>query len=367
MYKKKNNYDVPRITFEVLFISLMMLACFWVIKPFLFGFTWASMIVISTWPVLIKLQNIFWGKRWIAVLLMTLLLLMLFIIPVSLIIGSLIDNSGLILIWASSAKNWSIPELLWLKSIPIIGYKLYNSWHLTLTGGGSIIITKIQPYIGRTITWFVAQAAHLGSFVLHCALMLLFSALLHSHGESIALGIRQFAIRLGSERGEAAVMLAAQAIRAVALCVVVTALVQSILGGLGLAISGVRYSMLLTLLMFICCLAQLGPLLILIPAIIWLYWIGDNTHGTILVVWSCIVSILDNFLRPALISMGANLPMVLIVSGVIGGLLAFGMIGLFIGPVVLAVTYLLVSSWIHENPIPFQQNKQITQKKYDKI
>ncbi|STQ80311.1 putative inner membrane protein [Hafnia alvei] len=105
------------------------------------------MIVIATWPVLIKLQKIFWGKRWIAVLLMTLLLLLLFIIPIALVIGSLIDNSGPVLEWASSAKNWSIPDLLWLKSIPAVGHKLYNSWHSMLAGGGSIIIAKIQPYI----------------------------------------------------------------------------------------------------------------------------------------------------------------------------------------------------------------------------
>lgn len=359
MYNSQHKYDLPRIMFGVLFVSLMIVACLWVVRPFILGFAWASMIVIATWPVLIKLQNIFWGKRWIAVLLMTMLLLLLFIIPIALVIGSLIDNSGPVLDWASSAKNWSVPDLLWLKSIPAVGHKLYNSWHSMLAGGGSIIIAKIQPYIGQTITWFVAQAAHVGSFVLHCSLMLLFSALLYSRGEDVALGIRHFAIRLGSGRGDAAVVLAAQAIRAVALGVVVTALVQSVLGGIGLAISGIGYATLLTVLMFICCLAQLGPLLVLVPAIIWLYWTGDTTWGTVLLVWSCVVGTLDNFLRPALIRMGADLPMILILSGVIGGLLAFGMIGLFIGPVVLAVSYRLVSAWVHEAPEPSKDVEQV--------
>lgn len=154
-------------------------------------------------------------------------------------------------------------------------------------------------------------------------------------------------------------VLAAQAIRAVALGVVVTALVQSVLGGIGLAISGIGYATLLTVLMFICCLAQLGPLLVLVPAIIWLYWTGDTTWGTVLLVWSCVVGTLDNFLRPALIRMGADLPMILILSGVIGGLLAFGMIGLFIGPVVLAVSYRLVSAWVHEAPEPSKDVEQV--------
>jgi len=129
-------------------------------------------------------------------------------------------------------------------------------------------------------------------------------------------------------------------------------LVQSILGGIGLAISGIPAATLLTVVMFIFCLAQLGPLLVLIPAIIWLYWTGDTTWGTVLLVWSCVVGTLDNFLRPALIRMGADLPLILILSGVIGGLLAFGMIGLFIGPVVLAVSYRLVSAWVNEAPEP---------------
>jgi predicted PurR-regulated permease PerM len=148
------------------------------------------------------------------------------------------------------------------------------------------------------------------------------------------------------------VVLGWQAIRAVALGVVVTALVQSVLGGIGLAVTGIPAATLLTVLIFICCVAQLGPLLVLVPAIIWLYWSGDTTWGTVLLVWSCLVATLDNVLRPVLIRMGADLPMLLILSGVIGGLLAFGMIGLFIGPVVLAVSYRLLTAWMNEAPEP---------------
>ncbi|CAD6507585.1 AI-2E family transporter YdiK [Candidatus Profftia tarda] len=363
MHNNIKQYDLPRIIFGVLFISLMIFSCLWVVRPFIFEFTWASMIVIATWPILIKLQNIFCGKRWIAVCIMTILLLLFLILPIALIICSLIDNSHPILVWASSAKHWSMPDLLFLEKIPAIGHRIYKSWHSILTSGSSIIISKIQPYIGQTITWFVAQVAHVGSFLLHCSLMLLFSALLYSRGEEVALGVRKFAIRLAAQSGADAVTLATKAIRAVALGVVVTALVQSILGGIGLTISGIDYAMLLTVFMFICCLAQLGPLLVLIPAILWLYWIGESTRGSLLIVWSCIVGTLDNFVRPALmIRMGATLPTILILSGVIGGLLAFGMIGLFIGPVVLAVSYLLISSWMYEIPKLDLEEKPVVQK-----
>jgi predicted PurR-regulated permease PerM len=104
--------------------------------------------------------------------------------------------------------------------------------------------------------------------------------------------------------------------------------------------------------MLMTCLAQLGPLLVLVPCIIWLYWTGDTTWGTVLLVWSCVVGTMDNVIRPILIRMGADLPLILILSGVIGGLIAFGMIGLFIGPVLLAVTWRLFSAWVHEIPPP---------------
>ncbi|EJC8331085.1 AI-2E family transporter, partial [Salmonella enterica] len=149
------------------------------------------------------------------------------------------------------------------------------------------------------------------------------------------------------------------AIRAVALGVVVTALVQAVLGGVGLAISGVPYATLLTVVMILSCLVQLGPLPVLIPAIIWLYWTGDTTWGTVLLVWSAVVGTLDNVIRPVLIRMGADLPLLLILSGVIGGLIAFGMIGLFIGPVLLAVTWRLFSAWVHEVPAPTNEPEEI--------
>ncbi len=204
--------------------------------------------------------------------------------------------------------------------------------------GGSAIMAKVRPYIGTTTSWFVGQAAHIGKLLVYCGLMLLFSALLYWRGEQVAYGFRYFATRLAAKRGDAAVLLAGQAVRAVALGVVVTALTQAVLGGIGLAVSGVPYAALLTVVMIFTCLVQLGPLLVLVPSIIWLYWSGDTTWGTVLLVWSCVVGTMDNVIRPVLIRMGADLPMILILTGVIGGLIAFGMIGLFIGPVLLAVS-----------------------------
>lgn len=352
MKQPQHRYDLPTIIFGVLFIAMLIVASFWVVQPFILGFAWAGMVVIATWPVLIKIQNLLWGRRSLAVLVMTILLLLLFVLPVALLISSVVDNSAPIVDWVNAPTRIHAPDFEWLRAIPLIGNKTYNSYHLLVNTGGAALVAKIQPYFGQTATWLVTQAAHIGRFLVHCMLMVLFSALLYARGEQVGMAIRHFAVRLASVRGDAAVLLAGQAIRAVALGVVVTALVQSILGGIGLAVAGIPAATLLTVLMFVFCVAQLGPLLVLIPAIIWLYWTGDTTWGTLLLVWSCVVGTLDNFLRPALIRMGADLPLILILSGVIGGLLSFGMIGLFIGPVVLAVSYRLVSAWVNEAPEP---------------
>ena len=141
-------------------------------------------------------------------------------------------------------------------------------------------------------------------------------------------------------------MLAGQAIRAVALGVVVTAIVQSLAAGIGLAVSGIPYATVLTAIIFMLCIAQLGPILVLAPAVGWLYWSGDVVWGTVLLVWTVLVGGLDNVLRPILIKRGADLPLLLIFAGVIGGLISLGIIGLFVGPVVLAVTYRLLESWV---------------------
>lgn len=118
------------------------------------------------------------------------------------------------------------------------------------------------------------------------------------------------------------------------------------------------YATLLAVLMILSCPVQLGPLPVLIPAIIWLYWTG-TPRGTVLLVWSAVVGTLDNVIRPMLIRMGADLPLILILSGVIGGLIAFGMIGLFIGPVVTAVSRRLFSAWVNEAPAPCNDPDEI--------
>jgi predicted PurR-regulated permease PerM len=179
-------------------------------------------------------------------------------------------------------------------------------------------------------------------------LVVTIAGIFYAGGEDGARLVRRFGRRLAGERGENAIILAGQAIRGVALGVGVTAIVQTVLGGIGLTVAGVPFASLLSAVMLMLCIAQIGPMLILLPAVAWLYWMGDTGWATFLLVWSLIVGSLDNFLRPMLIRRGADLPLLLIFAGVIGGMVSFGLIGIFVGPVVLAVTWTLMLAWIED-------------------
>jgi predicted PurR-regulated permease PerM len=189
--------------------------------------------------------------------------------------------------------------------------------------------------------------------LLQFALTVIGVVFLYRYGETIGGRVRRFARRLAGSYGEDAVILAAQTTRSVALGVLLTAIIQALLAALGLLVAKVPAVGILTVLMIVTGVAQLGPMPVLLPAVAWLYWSGDTFWGTALLVWSGFVGVIDNVMRPAFIRRGVGLSMMLVFVGVIGGLAAFGVVGLFIGPVVLAVAYRLLEAWVaREDPGP---------------
>ncbi len=339
--------DITRYTLAVLFIAMLIAASFWILRPFLTALAWASTIVIATWPLMLRVQARLWGKRALAVLVMTVLLLLLLVIPLSLAIASIVARAGEIAGWARSLATFTMPAPPdWVARIPLGGPKLAAQWQRLAAAGPGQLSDSLAPYARTIVSWLIAQAGSVGLMLVQFLLTVIISAVLYANGEQTATGVRSFARRLAGQHGENAAILAARAVRGVALGVVVTALIQAILGAIGLFVSGVPAAAVLTAVMFILCVAQLGPMLVLIPTVVWLFWEGHTLWGSIMVVWSIIVGTIDNFIRPILIKKGADLPLLLIFAGVIGGLIAFGIIGLFIGPVLLAVSYTLLKEWV---------------------
>jgi len=345
--------DLTRTVLAVLCIGGLIGFSFWILRPFLGAFVWATMIVVATWPVMLAVQARLWGKRGLTVMLMTLALLSVLIVPFSLAIGTIVAKADEIVGWAKSLATFKAPPPPgWLGNLPLIGGKAVQAWEQVAAAGIQGLAAKAAPYLGDVTRWFVGQVGGVGLVIVQFMLTVVISAILYLHGERAAARVRRFARRLAGPPGENAVQLAGQAIRGVALGVVVTAIAQSVLGGLGLAIAGVPFATILTAVMFLLAIAQLGPFLVLAPAVAWLYWRGSSGWGTFLLAWTIVVGTMDNFLRPILIKKGADLPLLLIFAGVIGGLMAFGLIGIFVGPVLLAVAYTLLEAWVREENDP---------------
>ena len=341
--------DLTRTTLAIMCLLLLIATTLWVLRPFLTAGIWATMVVVSTWPLLKSLQARLGNRRAPAVALMTLGLLLLLILPLSAAIVTIARNAEGVTALAKSVAHSGLPQPpAWVGGVPVVGAKLAATWAQAAESGPDGLVARLAPHAADALRWVLSRAGSAGGMLVHFLLVVIFSAILYADGETAARGVRRFGRRLAAERGENSVILAGQAIRAVALGVGLTAVVQTVLGGIGLAVAGVPAAGFLSAVMLILCIAQLGPALVLFPAVGWMYWTGEHAWGTILLVWSLVVTALDNVLRPVLIKKGADLPLLLIFAGVIGGILGFGLIGIFVGPVVLAVTYTLLKAWIED-------------------
>src|SRR5262245_45830874 len=343
--------DVARTTLQLLALGTLITASLWILRPFLVALTWATIIVAATWPLLLHAQAWLWGKRSLAVAAMTITLLLILVVPLYFSIATIVDNAEQIAEWSKSMATLTIPQPpAWLGAFPVVGAKLTARWQQLAAGGADEIAAHLSPIAHTLVLWFVGQVGNVGLLLVQFLLTVIIAAILYANGETAARGADRFARRLAGPRGENAVQLAAQAVRAVALGVVVTAILQSGLAGIGLAIAGVPFVSILTALVFILAVAQVGAAPVLIPAAIWVYANSGAAWGSGFLVWAVFCGTFDNFLRPLLIKHGADLPLLLIFAGVIGGLIAFGVTGLFIGPVVLAVAYTLLVDWAADGP-----------------
>jgi predicted PurR-regulated permease PerM len=341
--------DLVRTMLAVLLIGILITTCLWIIRPFFPAIIWATMVVVATWPIMKGVQRRLWGKRGLAVILMTLAFFLLIIVPFTLFIVVIIESTDEIIGWTKSFTHLTMPPPPdWLKNLPLVGDRFAGAWLSVSAMHSEGLTERIAPYLRDIILWFVKQVGGGALMFVQLLLTIAITAILYSNGEKAAIRMNRFASRVAGQRGEEAVALAAKAVRAVALGVIVTALIQSFLAGIGLSIVGIPYVTLLTAIIFMLVVAQVGLAPVMVPAVIWLYWTGKPGMGTVLLIWTIVVGALDNFLKPVLIKRSANISLVTVFVGVIGGLIAFGVIGIFIGPAVLAVSSTLLSVWMDD-------------------
>ena len=340
------NFDLARLLLSITAIVGLLLASLWVVSPFLTAMVWALMVVVTCWPVMLKLQQWLAGRRVLAVTAMTIAMLMVFIVPIVLAVDTIVENFDTIRHFVQRAANFELPPApAWLGQLPMVGERLVDAWTSLREAGVANLVQRSAPYLAKGAQAIAEQAGNLGLLAVHFLLTVVIAALMFAQGEEGAHRVLTLARQVGGKRGEEMTRLAAAAIRSVALGVVVTALAQTVGAGIGLYAAGIPFAGLLTALTLILCIAQIGAGLVLIPAVVWLFWTDQTGWGSLLLVWSIGVLGMDNVLRPWLIKKGADLPLLLIFAGVIGGLLSMGLVGLFVGPVVLGVTWRLFEAW----------------------
>jgi predicted PurR-regulated permease PerM len=344
--------DLTHTTLSVLILVFLVMLTVAVVSPFLTSMMWATIVSVAAWPFLLRLQALAGGRRGLAVTIMTVTMLLVVFVPVTLALATIARSAHGITAEIKSLETITLPgPPAGLEHIPFGGPRIVAEWRRVAALSPEERSAMVSPHLQKGLQWFAAKAGSVGSTLLQFLLTTIITAIVLGRGEIVRDGILRFAGRLAGQQGQDATIRAAQAIRGVVLGVVVTALIQTGIGGAGLAVSGIPAAPLLAAVMFFCCLAQLGPVPVLAPAVMWLYWSGQTGRGTLLLVVAVIAVAIDNVVRPLLIRRGASLPLLLIFAGVIGGLIAFGIIGLFIGPVVLTVAYTLLAKWVADDEV----------------
>jgi predicted PurR-regulated permease PerM len=344
------SWDLTRILLAAVGIGGLIAATFSVLRPFLPAVVWSTTIVVATWPTLRAVEARLWGRRSLAVAVMTLTMLAVLAAPLTLAVFAIVERADDVVAWSRSLMARPLPALpAWIGAFPIVGDKIAAEWTRLASAPSDELAARVAPHVRDIVRWLIGQAGSVGVLLVQFLLTVVISGILYARGEVAGNAALAFARRLAGADGERALRLSAGAIRAVALGVVVTALVQALAGGIGLVVAGVPHPVLLTSVMLMLGIAQVGPWPVLVGAVIWLYADGRTVAGTAMLLWTLVTTSFDNILRPLLIRKGADLPLLLILAGVIGGLLAFGLVGLFVGPVVLAVAYTLLVAWVADS------------------
>jgi predicted PurR-regulated permease PerM len=340
-----------RILVQVLLFALLG-ACLWVMAPFISALLWGAILAYASWPLMRVLTRWLKGRESLAAGILTLCWMLLVVLPLVWLGFNLADHIRDAINFVRDVQVDGLPEApSWLVSIPLVGERLLAMWN-TIDQQGAAFMASIKPYLGQVGNWLLARSAQVGSGLLELTLSLVFVFFFYRDGPRLEAFTLRLLQRLIGERAGYYLELVAATVQRVVNGVIGTAAAQALLALIGFLIAGVPGALVLGIFTFLLSLIPMGPPLVWIPAVAWLFWQGDYGYAIFLAIWGTfIISGVDNVLKPYLISRGGNLPLVVVLLGVFGGLLAFGFIGLFIGPTLLAVAYSLLSDWTRADKV----------------
>ena len=328
-------------------LVLLVLACLQIILPFLGALAWAAIIAITVWPAFLWLTAKLGGRPVLAASFCTFVLFMLLVLPFAVLtatLGQAVPQVATLLKELTLSIGAEPPA--WLSSLPLVGELIRDVWVGAVADAGGLV-RRAMPAAEEAGVWALAQGASFALVLLQSVFAILIAGVLLVTADRFADLAQRLVSRLQLEQGGPLIGIVVGTVRSVAIGLIGTASIQALVAALGFALAGVPGVALLGFATFLLALVQLPTLLVWAPAAYWLYYTGETGHALFLAGWGLLlVNTVDNFLRPWLISRGAKLPFALILMGVLGGLLAWGVVGLFIGPTLLAVAYSLVRTWI---------------------
>ena len=330
-------------------LSVLLAGCLLVLWPFLSAFLWAIVLCFSTWPIYRRFLDLVGGRRTLAALLMTLAMILVVLVPVVVIGTTLADNVKEVTAAARHSLEAGPPAPpTWLAKVPLVGEQATAYWQ-SLAADSEKLSAASRRFIEPVSAWLLKITFALGGGLLELTLSIFIAFFLFRDGLSAAERLVTGVERIGGERGKHLLSVAGNTVRGVVYGILGTALAQAVMAGIGFLIAGVPGAGLLTVLTFFLSVVPVGPPLIWLPAALWLFHQGSTGLGIFMLVWGVGVSSLDNVIKPWLISQGSDMPFILIFLGVLGGALAFGFIGVFLGPTLLAVGFRMVEEWISTN------------------
>jgi predicted PurR-regulated permease PerM len=342
----EQSWNTERIV-RLVALAVLALACLQIILPFLGALAWAAIIAITIWPGFVRLSERLGHRPRLAATLCGVGLMAILVMPFAIMAATLGQAVPQVAELLQGMAVSIAPEApLWVRNLPVLGGLLNDIWQNAVTDMAGLI-QRALPAAEQAGVWALAQGANLAVAMLEFLFAILIAVVLLVTADRFAYLAQRVVSRLDIGEGGRLIAVVVSTVRSVSIGLVGTASIQALVAAAGFALAGVPAVPLLGFLTFVLALIQLPTLLIWIPAAVWLYLGGAPGAAIFLGVWGLLlINSVDNFLRPWLISRGARLPFALILMGVLGGLLAWGIIGLFIGPTLLAVAYSLVRTWM---------------------
>jgi predicted PurR-regulated permease PerM len=330
-------------------VGALVVWTYQITRPFLMPVVWGGIIAIAADPLVEKVSRALGGKRRLVVFLLAVGLSVAFLVPLVMLTAS---SFSAVQPWVRGINRLHLVIPMPPESVngwPVIGHEVSRLWTLLATNLGALL-RHLEPHIKTAVVYFFGLISGGFKMMVIFLVSLFLAAVFLATPETSSSSAKRIVNRFAGEKGHEICEVSVSTIRGVMLGVVGVAVIQSVLAGVGMAVVGVPLAPLWAVVVLVCAVVQLPTILVTGPIAGWVFFTKENTTVSVLfLVWCVLVSISDNVMKPLLMGRGVDVPMLVILVGAIGGMLMSGIIGLFIGAVVLAIAYKLFMGWIHED------------------